>query len=274
MRIGIEIDGTSMRLAIVDGGQIYRKIEAPTRANEPSEAIIEHLKEMINQIFNSNIRGIGIGISGIVNKDQGVSKNAINIPLWRDVPLKDILEKRFRVPVFINNDCNSFAFGERYYGEGTMYKDLVCLTLSIGVGAGIIINNELYSGNNTAAGEIGSLYYLDADYEYYCGQKFFIRNNTTAEEAYRLALQGDEDMIALWKESGKHIGNLINAILFTYDPQAIVLGGDLICGYEFFAESMFESVSKFPFKDATQFIKILLTKREDITLIGAASLVV
>lgn len=274
MRIGIEIDGTSMRLAIVDGGHIYRKIEAPTKANEPSEVIVEHLIEMIGKIINSNIRGIGIGISGIVNKDQGISKNAINIPLWKDVPLKDILERKFRVPVFINNDCNSFAFGERYYGEGTMYKDIVCLTLSIGVGAGIIINNELYNGSNTGAGEIGSLYYLDADYEYYCGQKFFIRNNTTAEEATRLAKEGDAKMIDLWKESGKHIGNLINAIMFTYDPQAIVLGGDLLCGYEFFVESMRESVNKFPFKGAADRIKILLTKREDITLIGAASLVV
>lgn len=274
MRIGIEIDGTSMRLGIVDGGQIYRKIEAPTRANEPSEVIIEHLEEMISKIFNSNIRGIGIGISGIVDKDRGISENAINIPLWKNIPLKDILERKFGVPVFINNDCNSFAFGERYYGEGTMYKDIVCLTLSIGVGAGVIINNELYCGNNNGAGEIGILKYLDADFEYYCGQKFFIRNGTTAEEAYRLALQGDEKMIGLWKESGKHIGNLINATLFTYDPQAIVLGGDLICGYEFFAESMLESVNEFPFKDAVKYVKILVSKRENITLIGAAALVV
>ena len=274
MRIGVEIDGTSMRMGIVDGGQIYRKTEAPTKAHESSELIVEHLIEMLSSIFNSNIRGIGIGISGIVNTEKGISKSAINIPLWKDVALKDILERRFGVPVFVNNDCNSFAFGERYYGEGTTYKDLVCLTLSLGVGAGIIINSELYYGNNTGAGEIGCLNYLDADYEYYSGQKFFIRNNTTAKEAYQLALEGDAEMIKLWKESGKHIGNLINTILFAYDPQAIILGGDLICGYEFFAESMFESVRKFPFKETAEQVKVLLTKKEDITLIGAASLVV
>jgi len=274
MRIGIEMDGTNLRLAIVDGGQIYRKIVAPTKANESKEVIIAHMKEMIGKIINSNIRGIGLGVSGIVNKDRGISKNAINIPQWKDVPIKDILEEEFHIPVFVNNDSNCFAFGERYYGEGTMYRDIVCLTLSIGVGAGIIINNELYNGNNTGAGEIGSLTYMDADFEYYCGQKFFMRNDTTAQEAYRLALKGDAEMIALWKEVGTHIGNLINANLFVYDPQAIILGGDLIRGYELFAESMFESVSKFPFKETVRRIKILLTKREDITLIGAAALVV
>lgn len=274
MRIGVEMDGRNLRLAIVDGGQIYRKIVAPTKANEPKEVIIAHMIEMINKIINSNIRGIGLGVSGIVNKDKGFSKNAINISHWKDVPIKDILEKEFGIPVFVNNDCNCFAFGERYYGEGTMYKDLVCLTLSIGVGAGVIINNELYNGNNTGAGEIGCLNYLDADFEYYCGQKFFMRNNTTAQEAYDLALQGDERMLALWKEVGGHIGYLINAVLFTYDPQAIILGGDLASGYEFFEESMYESVSKFPFKETAECVKILLNKRDDVTLIGAAALVV
>ncbi|MDR2954686.1 MAG: ROK family protein [Prevotella sp.] len=274
MRIGIEIDGTNMRLGIVDGGQIYRKLVAPTKANEPRDIILNHLVELISSIINTNIRGIGIGVSGIVDQEQGISKNAINIPSWKDVPLKDILEKEFRIPVFVNNDTNCFAFGERYYGEGTVYKDIVCLTLSIGVGAGIVINNELYSGNNMGAGEIGGLPYLDADYEYYCGQRFFIRNNTTAKDAYDLAAQGDIRAINLWKEVGAHIGNLINTILFTYDPQAVILGGNLICGYELFSPTMYESMSKFPFKETIQRTKVLLTKKEDITLIGAAALVV
>ncbi|MDR1883590.1 MAG: ROK family protein [Prevotella sp.] len=274
MRIGIDIDGTSMRLGVVDGGQIFRKLIVPTKAGEPEGVIIDHLVETIGAIINSNIRGIGIGVSGIVNTGKGIVQDAINIPSWKKVPLKDILEKEFRIPVFVNNDSNCFAFGERYYGEGTLYRDIVCVTLSIGVGAGIIINNELYNGNNTGAGEIGSLPYLYSDYERYCGQKFFVRNGATAKEAYELALQGDVKMLALWKELGEHIGNLIKTILFTYDPQAIVLGGNIVKGYELFAESMYESVYKFPFEETVERIKILLSRREDINLIGAAALVV
>lgn len=274
MRIGVEMDGSFLRLAIVDGGQVYRKIVVPTKASEPKEVIIAHMIEMIKKIFNSNIRGIGIGLSGIVNQDEGFSKKSINISHWEDVPIKDILEKEFEVPVFVNNDCNCFAFGERYYGEGTMCKDIVSLTLSLGVGAGVIINNELYYGNSAGAGEIGFLNYLDANYEYYCGQRFFIRNNTTGQEAYELAMKGDACMIGLWKEIGGHIGNLINTVLFTYDPQAVILGGDLAIGYDFFKQSMYDNIAQFPFKDTLNRVKILLSKKEDVTLIGAASLVV
>lgn len=274
MRIGVEIDGTSMRLGIVDGGRIYMKTVAPTKADQPRDVIIDHLKELLNKIMNTNIRGIGVGVSGIVDKERGISKNAVNIPSWRDVPIKDILEKEFRIPVFVNNDTNCFAFAERYYGEGTIYRNIACLTLSIGVGAGIIINSELYDGNNMGAGEFGILPYLDSDYEHYCGQKFFRKYDTTAEEAYALAMQGDEKMIALWRAVGMHIGNLINVILLTYDPQVIILGGDLLCGYEFFRESMEDSMKRFPFAETIQRVKILISTKEDMTLIGAASLVV
>lgn len=274
MRIGIEMDGKNLRLAIVDGGQVYRKIVVSTKADEPKEVIIAHIIEMIKKIFNSNIRGIGLGVSGIVNKEKGFSKNSINISHWKDVPIKDILEEEFKVPVYVNNDSNCFAFGERYYGEGTMFKDLVCLTLSIGVGAGVIINNELYYGNNAGAGEIGFMKYLDANFEHYCGQRLFMRNGIVAQDAYELAIQGDTGALALWEEVGGHIGHLVNTMLLVYDPQAIILGGDLIIGYDLFRDAMEKSIVEFPFKETADRMKILLSKKEDITLIGAAALVV
>ncbi|MBD8390283.1 ROK family protein [Dysgonomonas sp. BGC7] len=274
MRIGIDISGTDMRLGIVDGGQIFRKFVVPSMADQPKDIIIKHLIEAIKEIINSNIRGIGLGVTGIVKTDKGIVQDAINIPSWKKVPLKDILEKEFNLPVFVNNDSNCFAFGERYYGEGTMFKDIICLTLSIGVGIGIIINNELYIGSNTGAGEIGSLPYLEYDFERYCGQKFFIRNGTTAQESYQMAQNGNKEMIALWKEIGKHIGELIKTILFTYDPQAIIMGGDIVKGYDLFADTMYDSIKKFPFEETVEKVKILLSKKEDITLFGAAALVV
>lgn len=274
MRIGIDIDGATMRLGIVDGGQIFRKLVVPAMADAPEDVIIEHLIDSISKIINSNIRGIGVGVSAIVRTDKGIVQDAINIPSWKRVPLKDILEAKFKIPVFVNNDSNCFAFGERYYGEGTAFRDIVCIRLSLGVGAGIIINNELYNGFNTGAGEIGSFPYLYSDYERYCGEKFFIRNDTTLDEAYMLALEGDPKMLALWAELGEHIGSLIKTILFAYDPQAIVLGGTVLKGYELFSPKMYESVYKFPFQDTLENIKILLSRREDVNLLGAAALVV
>ncbi len=126
MRIGIDIDGTSMRLGIVDGGKIYRKIEAPMKADAPKEVIVAHLIELIQKIINSNIRGIGLGISGIVKTDKGIVQNVTNIPSWQKIRIKEILEDEFGIPVFVNNDCNCFAFGERYYGEGGLSITILC----------------------------------------------------------------------------------------------------------------------------------------------------
>jgi len=274
MRIGIDINGSTIRLGIVDGGQIFRKLESPTKRDASKEEVVDQLKGLIREILNSNIRGIGIGVTGIVKTEEGIVQNITNIPSWENLPLRRILEKEFRIPVFLNNDANCFAFGERYYGEGTPYRDIICLTLNMGVGIGIIINNELYKGFNTGAGEVGSLPYLRYNFEQYCGQKFFDMNNTTFNEAYDLAIEGDTDMRALWNELGKHIGELIKTILLVYDPQAIILGGDIIKGYELFQESMFEDIQNFPFRQTVERIKILLSKREDINLLGAAALVV
>jgi glucokinase len=274
MRIGVDIGGTKIRMGIVDGGQIYKKIEAPTNATASEETILNNLCDMIRQVMNSNIRGIGIGVPSVVDAGQGIVYNTVNIPSWKKVYLKDILEREFRIPVFVNNESNCFAFGERYYGEGTTYRNIVCVTLGTGVGAGIIINNELYNGNNTGAGEVGSLPYLDADYEYYCSRKFFDRNNVTGKDALNLALIGDTEMVSLWNELGRHIGSLIKAILFTYDPQAIILGGGLSSGYQLFSEKMLEEISTFPYPETIKRVKILLSRKEDIYLLGAAALVV
>ena len=87
-------------------------------------------------------------------------------------------------------------------------------------------------------------------------------------------MQGDTKALALWNELGSHIGNLIKTVLFTYDPQAIILGGDILNGYSFFAEKMHETISVFPFKNATERVNILLSKNENVNLLGAAALVV
>lgn len=274
MRIGIDIGGTSIRVGVVDGGQIFNKIEEPTNAGASEYVILNHLCDMIHGVMNTNIRGIGIGVPSVVDAENGIVYNAVNIPSWKEVHLKEILEKKFRISVFVNNGSNCFAFGERYYGEGTAYKDIVCVSLGAGVGAGIIINNELYNGNNTGAGEIGSLPYLDVDYEYYCSQKFFLRHQMSGQEAYRKAMESNSDTIALWNEYGDHVGALLNLILFAYDPQAIILGGDLAIGYNLFSERMFQVVNAFPYPETVKRVKVLLSKKENINLLGAAALVV
>jgi glucokinase len=99
----------------------------------------------------------------------------VNIPSWQRVPLKELLEKEFEVPVSVNNDVNCFALGEHQFGLAQGIKHVVCVSAGTGLGAGIIINHQLFNGNNCGAGEIGLLPYLDHNIEYYAsGNLFFL----------------------------------------------------------------------------------------------------
>lgn len=273
MTIGVDLGATIISAGIVDGGVIYRKIIEPFPHNKSEDETVQFMKDVIHRLMNTNIKGIGVGVPSVVDARRGIVYNAVNVPSWKEVHLKDILEKEFGILVNINNDCNCFAFAERYYGEGTSYRNIVAVKLGTGLGAGIVINDVLYDGCNTGAGEIGSLPYYDRDYEEYCAANFFKRYNTTGYIAHLRADQGDEDAYRIWDEFGYHVGNLMKTILFTYDPQAIIIGGDLVKAYSYFSKKMFECLSTFPYPQTLKRIKILISQKEDIGLLGAASLI-
>lgn len=273
MKIGIDLGGTNVRVGIVHNGEIIQKISEPCRADKPEKEVLDHIISMIRQLPVDRIESIGIGVPSVVDAKQGIVYNVANIPSWEKVPLKNILETEFHIPVAVNNDCNCFALGEYKFGEGINYNDIVCVALGTGVGAGIIIDGELYNGQNTGAGEIGCLPYLEHDYEYYCGSAFFSKeNNLTGKEAFLMGQERDKTALALWEQMGFHLGNLMKAILFTYDPQLIILGGSISNAYGFFSQAMFSSMQNFPYPETLEHIHIIVSQKEDIALLGASEL--
>jgi glucokinase len=273
MTIGVYLEATNIRVGIVEGDLVFNQKVEPFPFDKSESETIDYLIDMIEEMMNTNIKGIGIGVPSVVDSKRGIVYNATNIPSWEEVYLKNILEAHFSIPVHVNNDCNCFAFGERYYGEGTPYHNIVAVTLGTGVGAGIIINDVLYEGLNTGAGEIGSLPYLDHDYEYYCANSFFKLYDTTFDKSYAAALDGDFAALKIWILFGAHVGNLMKAILLTYDPEAIIIGGEIAKAYPFFKSSMNENLDSFRYRETLKKIKILISKREDVGLLGAAALV-
>lgn len=274
MTIGVDLGATIISAGIVEGGVIFRKISDNFPHNRPEGEGVSCLIKIIDKLMNSNIKGIGISVPSVVDAFQGIVYNsAVNLPTWKEVHLKNILEKQFGIPVSVNNDCNCLAFAERYYGEGTPYRNIVVLKLSTGLGAGIIINDVLYNGWNTGAGEIGCLPYLDKKYEDYCALGFFTQYNTTAYITHLRAQNNDKEALDIWEEYGYHIGNLLKAVIFTYDPQAIIIGGEISIGYPYFSKKMQEQLSTFPYAETLKRINIALSKKEDIGLLGAASLI-
>jgi glucokinase len=273
MKIGVDLGGTNLRAAIVRDGVVVRKQSEPCKAKRPEKEVINQLKSMIASLMVPGVESIGVGVPSVVDVEKGIVYNVANIPAWKEVHLKTILEEAFQLPVAINNDCNCFALGEYHFGTGRNYPNMVCLALGTGVGAGIIIDGKLYAGNNAGAGEIGCLPYLMHDYEYYCSGNFFAsEHGTTGREAFEKGCAGDKRALEIWHETGTHIGNLIKAVLFAYDPQAIVLGGSISHAFPLFSQSMHETLKDFPYPETVENIKVLLSQQEDIPLLGASVL--
>lgn len=273
MKIGIDLGGTNMRVGLIDGATLIDSVIEPCPSKGTEEEVLNQLKRQITQLMSSQVKGIGIGVPSVVDSQQGVVYNVANIPSWQEVPLKAILEREFSVPVAVNNDANCFALGVWKYGEGKGTKDMVGLTMGTGIGSGIIINGQLYNGVNTGAGEIGSLPFRDADYEFYCSSRFFCElHGDTGANFGKRAQTGDAEAVAVWNEFGENIGELMKAILFTYAPEAIIIGGGISSAFPLFERAMRASLDSFPYPANVAATRILPSTMPHAAIIGATLL--
>lgn len=270
MRIGVDLGGTNVRVGLVDKNVIVSMISEPCKADCSEIEIIDHIASLIEKLINNDVTQIGIGVPSVVDAKKGIVYDVVSIPSWREVHLKEHMEKRFSIPTYVNNDCNCFALGVYGNLNNNCYKNVMCVALGTGVGAGVIIDGKLYNGNNTGAGEIGNIPYLDRDYEYYCSSRFFIGKGTTGKEAYERARMGDPKALELWQEFGKHIGELVKLILYTYDPEAIIFGGSIASAFDIFNPFMYEELKNFPYSKTVENVSISASNIKDVGLIGAA----
>jgi glucokinase len=274
MTIGIDLGGTNLRAGIVQNGKIIQQRSTILLNKDSLSESLSQLKSFIAPMINSSIQGIGVGVPSVVDVENGIVFNVMNISSWKKVELKDILQKEFNVPVHINNDVNCFILGEHKYGLARPYRSVVGIAMGTGLGMGIIIHNKLYMGNNCGAGEIGLLPYLEYNFEYYCSSNFFeVIHKTSALDAHLEASNGSAKAKLIWDEFGSHIGNVIKAVVYTYDPEAIILGGSIAKAFDFFSNSMRKIFDNFCYPESIKRLKILQSEDDAITLLGAAALV-
>tara|TARA_B100000780_G_C21014339_1_gene406287 strand:+ start:127 stop:966 length:840 start_codon:yes stop_codon:yes gene_type:complete len=271
--IGIDLGGTKVRAAKIVGEscQTYAHSLVPNKGSE--KEIIDVIKELISKLLDKSVVGIGIGVPSLVDEKLGIVYDVQNIPSWKKVFLKDILESCFNIPVFINNDVNCFSLGELHFGSGKKLDSFVGLSIGTGIAGGIIINKKLYNGSNFGAGEFGMLAYKEKNYEYYCSGQFFEKiHDVKGEELYVRAENRDKDAIKLFNVFGRHLGNLINQIMYSYDPEQIILGGSVSKSYDYFKEGIQMSLKSFAYQNSISNLKINVSRDPDISLKGAASL--
>jgi glucokinase len=272
--IGVDIGATKIHVGLVEAGNVLHQLLFPTPAGAPKEQIIEEVKKDIEELMDREVAGIGVGVAGLVDEEKGVVYDVQNIPSWQEVALQMHLESAFKIPVSISNDANTFVLGEKMYGEGQKFKNLLGITLGTGLGAGIVINDLLYSGLFSSAGELGGIPYLDKTMEDYCSGKFFLHKfGMEGSRVFEQARAGDPHALNIYKQYGAHLGNLINTVLFAYSPEAIFLGGSISKCFPFFKASMFERIEAFPFKRVSQQLVLQPSVMDNAAILGAAALV-
>ena len=249
--VGIDIGGTNIKLGLISlSGHVAYRTSFVTKGFVRDKAdlikvLTDRIKEIIagNKAVKKDIIGIGIGLPGIINSSQGIVSTLVNIPGWKNVPLKKIIEKKLGLNTFIDNDVNLMALGEWKYGAGNGLDNIVCLTLGTGVGGGLIINGQLYRGPSFSAGELGHIPIDIHGLRCNCGgtgcleryvgnqtllnnaKKIFRNPRITLEEVSRMAVRGNRQAIHFWEHTGQLLGVALTGVVNLLNPQRIVIGG-------------------------------------------------
>jgi glucokinase len=271
--IGIDLGGTNVRAGVVVDGRLDR-VETRTIRGQGTEAeVLEDLFGAVDSVAGPGVAGIGAGVPSIIDLKTGTVYDVQNIPSWTKVPLKGLLEDRYRLPAYVNNDANCFAAGEKIFGKLAPYDNAVGLIVGTGLGAGVIANGRLFSGVNCGAGEFGMLPYLDRNFEAYASGQFFRRvHDTTGREAAERADRGDRAALLQFEEFGRHLGEAVKAICYAVDPETIVLGGSVSKSYRHFRDALWRTFRSYAYSIARERLRIELSETENIAILGAAAL--
>jgi len=296
--IGVDLGGTNLKVAVLDlKYKIRGKRVLSTKIFLKKEDLISAICYSINTIIEdyklkkNEILGVGLGLPGPIDNNLGVVHFFPNIPGWKEVNLKDILEKKLKLSVFVDNDAKLMTLAEYKLGNARGYKNVLCLTLGTGVGGGIIIGGRLYRGANNAAGEIGHVPINEigprcnckgfACLEAYIGNNRIIRESReifnraiSLEELSSLAKKRNKRAVRIWFEMARRLGLALVGVVNLLNLDAVVIGGGVAGAGVILFNKVRETVKKQAMSVQAEHVKIFKAKLgNDAGLIGAAILV-
>lgn len=161
--VGVDLGGTQVRVAVLQGATLLSRVSFLTGENPFPEHLIPRMYDAIRKALNEasikpdQIMGIGIASPGPLDSHTGIVFDPPNLPGWHNVPLRDLFQEHYNLPVFVDNDANAAALGEYLFGAGRGSKHIVYITISTGIGGGVIANGYILQGINGAAAELGHM---------------------------------------------------------------------------------------------------------------------
>jgi len=260
--IAVDLGGTQIRAArYTAAGVQEERVAIATLAHEGQEAVLARVYAAVREAWprDGAIAAIGIGAPGPVDYKQGILRFAPNLPGWVNVPLKTLLEAQFNVPVFVGNDADIAALGEHRFGAGQGVSDMIYMTISTGVGGGMIFGNRLFTGGNGMGGEVGHMSVDPTGPKCACGNTGCLETvasgtaiarrararvaggepsllidmvhgeilKITAKEVNEAAQLGDAVACAVFEEAATYLGAAIVSLMYMLNPSLFVLGGSV-----------------------------------------------
>ena len=302
--IGVDLGGTRIRSALLDQQlEIIKREETFTLADEGLEPTLGRIKEMIRKVLpeDGKVAGIGISAPGPLNPETGVVVHPPNLPGWQDVPLGDILHEEFGVPIYVGNDANVAVLAEATLGVAKGYTHAIYLTISTGIGSGMICDGRLVLGESGLGAEAGHMIMLVEDRvssleEEAAGPDMAaqavaqIKNGRSSQISDLVdgdldkvngktvgdaAKAGDELALEIVQRAGKIFGLGIINLLLLFNPSIVVIGGGVANLGDLIFDPMNEAIRKYTIDSAYwRDLKIVAPKfGEDVSIYGAAVLV-
>lgn len=264
---GVKVEKDQIIIALTDlKADIKDKLILPHEKDKTGKSIIDNIKKGISQLLIKNekskkmIMGIGIAVSGLANNNKGVLVHSSFLGL-KNIDFRSELNKEFNVPIYIDNDVNAYTLAELTMGYGKEESNFICISVGAGIGAGIVMNNNVYYGQIGGAGEFGHTIINKDGYLCHCGQcgclemyasdkylqlrgKEIVNNfkdsglknsEFTFDEVYRAAKDKDDPLaLQLFKEKGINLGIGVINLINTLNPSRIIFMGENLKAREFF----------------------------------------
>jgi glucokinase len=295
--LAIDVGGTNLKIGVLNCSyKIIYKETVKTRLFKNKLELIDAIAALIDKIMRQRsikkaaVLGLGIGVPGPVDSREGIVHFLPNIPGWREVPLKKLLEKRLRMRVFVDNDAKVMTLAEQTLGAARRFRNCLCLTLGTGVGGGLILEGKLYRGSDNASGEIGHLPINEVGPRCNCGGtaclEAYIGNNRILAEAARqfgsgitlerlsgLARSGNKKARAIWKKVGSRLGIALTAVVNVLNLDAVVIGGGVAQAGAVLFGPVKETIRKRAMSVQAKRVKVVRARlASDAGLVGAAVL--
>ncbi len=260
--IAVDIGGTNYRVALANKqGKIVNRRAELTRSWESSEIGMGRIKETIKKITAAinfdKVKAIAVSAGGPLNPQTGVLLTPPSIPAWRNVPVKASLEETFQIPVWVENDADLAALGEQRFGAGRGYNRVIYITVSTGIGGGVIFDGNLLSGRDLSVSEIGHMVVTRDGPQCNCGGKGHLEPLASGTAIARIAVErisagrasnlskmcgddlskitgamvvaaardGDSMADEIVAEAGMYLGMAVTSLINLFDPEVVIIGG-------------------------------------------------